>query len=634
MVLCFFAKSIFAQYHSTNKKAIAAFETALNDYAAENYQTAQSNVDKALKLDANFIEAYWLLAEISNKQGNHNAEINALQIAFKIDSNNETTICGLGDAYLSTYKNDSAIIFYEKLFKLSTLTEKNRNSATLKLETAKFRKNAMENPSDINPKNLGGLVNTQYNDYFPALSADGNTLVYTIELPQTSHNPLLPVTQEDIFISKKNPKTGLWQQAKSIGPTINTYNNEGAPFISSDGKILFFTSCTCPDGLIRCCDIYFSTQNADGWAFPRKLLAPVNTSAWESQPCFSSDKKTLYFVSNRKGGYGGKDIWFSHLNDDGSWTEPQNAGPEINTPKDETSPFIHADGSTLYFSSDGFIGMGGQDLYVSHRDENGNWSKPVNLGYPINTKDNESRLAVSVDGSTAIISSDRNSGTKIDLYEINLPKQYRPKRTFFVEGTVLDAQTKKPLKSNFQLVNLRSGKTVQTGITAEEHTNILLFLPEGDDYALNVESSGYLMKSVNFSLKNIPDSVTKKYLEIPLDKIQTGKTVVLENIFFETDKYNLKSESFFELDKLLKFLNENPKIKIEIGGHTDNTGSKEHNLTLSKNRAMAIVNYLITKGIEPNRLTYKGYGDTKPCADNSTEIGRAKNRRTEFKITD
>ncbi len=622
----------FGQYHTSNKKAIVAFEQALNDYAAENYTSAMVGVDKALKTDVAFIEAWWLKSEIAAKQNDNKGEVDALLSAYKIDQGNETTICGLGDAYLNAYKNDSAIYYYQQLFKLPVLTEKIRNSANIKLETAKFRKNALEHPSDIQPINLGGKVNTIYNDYFPAISADGNTLVYTIELPQVSQNPLLPVTQEDIFITKRDSRTGLWQQARSIGSAINTYNNEGAPFISADGRILFFTSCTCPDGMIKCCDIYFSVNRTDGWTLPQQLPSPVNTSAWESQPSFSADGKTLYFTSNRKGGFGGKDIWFSHLNDDGSWTEPENAGPNVNTDKDETSPFIHADGQTLYFSSNGFIGMGGQDLYVSKKQADGQWGKPINLGYPINSKGNESRLSVSVLGNKAIISSDRNTDTKIDLYEINLPQQYRPHRTFFVEGSVIDAKTGTPLKSHFELVNLQTRQIVQTGNTIDDYYNILLFLPKGNDYALNVASDGYLMKSVNFSLKNIPDSVTKKYLEIPLDKILTGKTVVLENIFFETDKYDLKPESYYELDKLLKFLDENPTLKVEIGGHTDNVGSSEHNAILSKKRALTIVKYLSDNGISISRLTAEGYGDSKPCADNSTEQGRAKNRRTEFKI--
>lgn len=631
MVIC---TAVNAQYSTTNKKAIATFEEALGKYASQSYTEAISLCDKCIKTDANFYEPYLLKAEIAAAKLEYKEEITYLKSALQLQPKDATILSGLGDAYFELSDYNEAINYYNQALKTERISEKLQKHAQQNIETANFRIYALSHPLDINPKNLGQNVNTEYNEYFPALSADGNTLVYTIELPQRASNPLLPVSQEDIFITKRTDNDAQWQQAKSIGANINTYNNEGAPFLSADGKILLFTSCTCPDGMIKCCDIYYSYLTNNGFTNARALPAPVNTNYWESQPAFSADNKVLYFVSNRPGGFGGKDIWYCELTENGKWSEPKNAGENVNTKGDESSPFIHADNQTLYFASDGHIGMGGQDLFVSHLQEDGTWGKAQNLGYPINTKGNETRLAVSVFGNSAIISSDREGKTKLDLYEIQLPKSIQPKRTLLVKGLVKDNKSGKPIKANYEVSDVNDNKKIQNGSTDTDYINLMLYLPEGNDYALNVNADGYLMNSMNFSLKNIPDNITVKYIEIGLDKILVGNIVTLENIFFDTDKYELKRESYYELNKLIDFLQENPSIKIEIGGHTDNSGSEPHNIELSRNRAQSIVKYLTEHKISSTRLSAKGYGSSKPCVPNDCKENMAKNRRTEIKITE
>ncbi len=624
--------SAMAQYSSGNKKAVALFDQALGKYGAEMYTEALALCDKSLKLDPAFVEAYWMKAEIYEKKAQYDNEIASLDKALALRPDDATTITALGDAYFAKYDNPKALEYYNKLLQLDRATEKLTKHCIKYKEIAEFRIKAMANPVDYNPQNLGPYINTRYNDYFPSLSADGNTLVYTIELPQTSQNPLLPQTQEDIYISRRNDGQP-WQQARSIGAIINTHNNEGAPFLSADGRILFFTSCTCPDGMIKCCDIYFSYLKDGDFTMPRRLPAPVNTGAWESQPSFSADGKTLYFVSNRQGGYGGKDIWYSTLTGAGRWSEPRNCGPNVNTDGDESSPFIHADNRTLYFSSNGHIGMGGDDIFVSRLQDDGSWGPATNLGYPINTASNEGRLAVSVFGNTAIIASDRDTSRRLDLFEINLPKHIQPSRTLLVEALVKDSASNAPIRADYEVVALQTAKALQTGNTDNANIpNLMLYLPEGQDYALNVRADGYLMNSMNFSLRNIPDSISKKRIEIALSKPEIGTTVTLANIFFETDKYDIMPESHYELDKLVDYMRNNPSIRIEIGGHTDNAGSEPHNIELSTNRAMAIVNYLMAHQIPPSRLSYKGYGSSMPCAPNDSPENMAKNRRTEFKI--
>lgn len=620
-----------AQYSSSNKKATALFDQAISKYSAQEYPEAEALCDKCLKMDPKFVEPYLLKAEIYANEYKLDAEIECLKSADALKPNDATITVGLGDAYFEKDDYKSAMGYYRALLAMDRVPEKFQKKAHRNIELAEFRVSALANPVDISPRNLGPNVNTRYNDYFPALSADAKTMVYTIELPQTASNPLLPVVQEDIFITKRT-EDGPWQQARSIGAIINTNNNEGAPFLSADGKILLFTSCTCPDGLIKCCDIYYSYNKNGEWTFPKALPEPVNSGSWESQPAFSADNRTLYFVSNRPGGFGGKDIWYCQLMGNGRWSEPVNAGENVNTPGDESSPFIHADNSTLYFASDGHLGMGGQDLFVSRLQDDGSWGKAVNLGYPINTKGNETRLAVSVFGSTAIISSDREEQHLLDLYEIDLPQSIRPKRTLLVQGQVFDSKTSDPIVSGYEVVDLASNSAIQKGSTEASFNNLMLYLPEGNDYALNVESPGYLMNSMNFSLKDIPDSVSIKRIELGLMKLQVGSTVTLENIFFDTDKYDIKPESYYELDKFADFMLKNPGIKVEVGGHTDNSGSESHNQLLSQNRAKAIRDYLVSHSVDPKRLTFKGYGSQKPCVENTTKENMAKNRRTEVKI--
>jgi len=357
----------------------------------------------------------------------------------------------------------------------------------------------------------------------------------------------------------------------------------------------------------------------------------VNTESWESSPSLSPDKRDLYFASNRGGGYGGSDIYVTHRLPNGRWSEPENMGPDINTVGDERSPYIHADNQTLYFTSTGHLGYGGDDLFMSKKGPNGTWGKPVNLGYPINTIENEGSLIVSADGKTAFYASDRNdSKGLLDLYTFELPPSVRPARTLWVKGKVFDKKTSKGLPSAVELTDL-STQEVLSKVQTDETGNYLITIPVGKDYAFNVNRRGYLFFSENFDLsQKAPDSTYK--VDIPLQPIEPNATIVLKNIFFDTKKYDLKTESTSELDKIVVLMRDNPTLTIQINGHTDNVGKADDNMTLSNNRAQSVIKYLASKGVEPSRLSFKGYGATQPVADNATEDGRARNRRTELKV--
>ena len=337
-------------------------------------------------------------------------------------------------------------------------------------------------------------------------------------------------------------------------------------------------------------------------------------------------------MSNRKGGYGGMDIWKCYIKDDNTWSEPVNLGSKINTSGNEMSVFIHPDNQTLYFSSNGHPGMGKDDLFLSRTDESGEWGEPQNLGYPINTPGDEWRLVVNAKGDKAYYASDRPGGYGLlDLYVFDLPANEKPQTVTYFKGKVYDALSKLPLGARFELIDLNTGKQVTLSYANNTTGEFLVCLPPNKNYGLNVSKDGYLFYSENFDLSTYK-SAEPFQADVPLVSLKPGSKMILKNIFFETAKFNLKDQSKFELNKLIAFLNNNSAIKIEIGGHTDNIGDKKSNQLLSENRAKAVYEYLIAAKIPAERLTYNGYGDRQPIADNKTEVGRAKNRRTEFMI--
>ncbi len=340
----------------------------------------------------------------------------------------------------------------------------------------------------------------------------------------------------------------------------------------------------------------------------------------------------MYFVSNREGGFGKKDIWMSNILTDGRWSKPINPGKNINSSGDEQSPFIHPDNKTLYFASDGKTGMGGFDLFKVSRNDDGSWSEPFNLGYPINTSSDEIGFIVNAKGDRAYFSSDRLSEMGRDIFEFELYKEARPNPVSYIKGKVYDSENQKKLKAHFELISLESNKIVMQAESDQITGEFLVCIPTDNDYALNVSKEGYLFYSDNFELKGVHE-ITSPYLkDVALNPIKTGQKIILRNVFYETDSYELVDKSVAELTKLIDFLNHNPGLKIEISGHTDNVGTVDYNLGLSKNRAKSVYHYLTENGINPERLSYKGYGESQAISSNETIEGRADNRRTEIKI--
>ncbi|MGE0089214.1 MAG: OmpA family protein [Bacteroidales bacterium] len=653
IIICCFNNGFSQQNYSTqNKKAIKLYEDALVEFDRFNYSVGSNLMLKAIKADNSFIEAYLVLAEVSTEQNKYNEAIEYYYKAIKVNPDFFPSM------YLSLAKLEMYQIRFEsaknniKSFLTYTNTSKQKQSeAKNLLKICEFAIQAMNNPVPFNPINLGDSINSTYSEYWPSLTADGTKLVITRMLPIKNaenepvtqfntpeefiaNNPegvnkVFELFQEDFYISVKENNT--WKYAMEIGAPIKTNQSEGAQSLTSDGLLMYFTVCN-RGNTNRRCDIYQSVEVDGNWTEPINLESPVNTEYWEAQPSISPDGKTLYFVSDRNGGFGGKDIWMSNKLSENTWSNPVNLGSIINTPRDEQSPFIHFDNQTLYFSSNGHIGLGGSDLFKAEKLTNGEWSEPVNLGYPINTNFDEIGLIVNAQGTNAYFSSDRYANKGRDIFEFELYPAARPKAVSYIKGKVFDSESLIALNAKFELIELSSGVLVMQSESNKHTGDFLICIPTNNDYMLNVSKDGYLFYSDNFSLKGIFE-ISNPYLkDVALDKIKQGNRIILKNIFYKSDSYQLEEISQNELNKLVEFLNNNPSIRIEISGHTDNVGSNEYNMNLSENRAKSVYNYLVDKNIDVKRLVYKGYGEQIPLDTNNTDEGRATNRRTEIKI--
>ena len=626
LLLCFLQSN--AQWYDpekVNKKAIDIYLQANNKALNAHYEIAINMINEALKIDPKYVDAYLSLAGINADMKNYSAAVTNFEKAFALDS-------VYTNYYLLPYSIDLAGCgrFEDALKAVDTfLLNPKLNDRSIK--AGEFRKGTYQFAIDYDkthpdknyvfkPQNLGDSINTTALEYFPSLTIDGKKMVFT---RRTNG-------KEDFYES--DLINDIWSKAYPLPGNINSPTfNEGAQNISQDGKWLIFTGCNFPEGL-GSCDLYISYLTKNGWSNPENLGPNVNSEFWESSPSLSPDKRDLYFSSNVPGGFGGKDIWVCHRNENGRWNEPLNLGPEINTAGDESTPFIHADNETLYFNSNGHPGYSDKpDIFVSRKLPGGKWSKPENLGYPINTIDDEGSLIVAADGKTAYYASDRSdSKGGLDIYTFQLRKDLRPLKTLWVKGRVYDIKTKKGLPSSVELTDVNT-RQLMSKLQTDEDGNYLVTLPVGKDYAFNVNRKGYLFYSENYNISaTAPDSTFES--DIALQPIEANASIVLKNVFFDTKKTELKPESITELDNVVRLMNENPNMKILISGYTDNVGKPADNLSLSKGRAVAVVNYLLNKGVRNERLSFKGLGDTKPISDNTTEEGRALNRRTELSV--
>ncbi len=600
-----------------DKKADYYFGEALKTFQMQDFQRASQWIDKAVVLDPNFIDAWMLKAEMKSMDENYPEAIAIYEKIKGINPDFPMSYYGISKVYYANGNYEASLAAAEKFLTYPDYYGKKDIINKIK-QNAEFGRNAIKTPVPFNPINLGNMINSPDNEYFPGIPADDQTLIFT---------RLINGRNEDFYISKK--QGDKYSFAANMGFPINTDGNEGTISLSADGQYIFYTACN-REGAYGSCDIYLSRLDGNTWAEPINLGPPINTIAWESQPSLSYDGKTLYFSSNRPGGYGKSDIWYTTYKE-GRWTPPINMGPDVNTSGDEQSPHIAKDDQTLYFNSNGHPGMGGVDLYIS-RKVSGRWIKPENLGYPINSMKDETCLVIASNGIDAYIARDGiDSKGGLDIYKFELYDKARPQKTAYVKGIVYDAATRKKITAKIELIDLATGKVVVEAFSNKTSGEFLVCLQANKNYALNVDQKGYLFYSENFEIKT-ESALKPLQLDVPLQQLTDGAKIVLKNIFFDVDKFELKEESKVELKKLIQFLTTNPTVKIEIGGHTDNSGDASKNTTLSTNRAKAVLNYLVANGIKADRLTSKGYAATQPLADNQTAEGKAQNRRTEIKL--
>jgi outer membrane protein OmpA-like peptidoglycan-associated protein/Tol biopolymer transport system component len=616
--------------HTSSNRAVKFYNQGLSAYDYLDYPKAETMFREALVYDKYFFEAYLMLGELYTKQRKFSDAAENFRAALKIDSASyKPAFFSLASAEFMTGDYENARRNYQSYLKNKNVSEKNRIEAARNLRNCYFAIEAMKNPVSFNPESIGAGINTADDEYWPSISADGQVMMFTRQENQLSAQRNFRTSQEDFYLSYF--EDGIWKAAVNAGQPLNTTQNEGAQALSSAGNYMFFTACERP-GSVGSCDIYFSAFNNGKWTQPYNLGPPVNTAQWESTPSVSADGNMLFFTSTRSGGFGGKDLWYSILTPGGNWGQPVNMGADINTSVDEMSPFIHFDGQTLYFASQGHPGMGGFDIYLTRMNPDSSWSIPVNLGYPINTYNDETGLVIDASGAKAFFSSRRDPSRGKDIFYFDLYESARPNPVSYLKGKVYDKETGRLLKAEYMLINLTDNK-IAIRNTTDEQGNFLVCLPSGQNYGLNVSKQGFLFYSESFLFEG-QHSSSKPYIKrIILNPLKTGEKTILANVFYSIDSWDLKNESKQELNNLAELLNLNKEINIEIGGYTDATGTDEHNLALSEKRAKSVVEYLVERGIDSTRLVYKGYGNTAPVGDNVTVEGRRLNRRTEVKVT-
>ena len=617
-----------AQYDPTkiNKKAFSVYMQAMEKANGRDFKAAIDLLEQCITIEPKYADAFLSLGGVYGQLKNYTKSTENYEKAFAIDSN-----------YTNEYKLPYSINlagqgkFQEALNTINSLLRSQKISPAT-IRAAEFRKKTFQFAVDyaashsnssyqFTPVNLGDSINTSSSEYYPSITINDSLFVFTRRGAGI---------RED-FVESTILPGHEYSKSKTISGSINEEPSKGAINISQDGDWLMFAG-NFPSKGFGNFDLYISYQTPQGWSEPINLGPQVNTEFWESSPSLSSDKSTLYFSSDRPGGYGGKDLYVSHRLPTGKWSEALNMGSSVNTAGDELAPFIHADNNTLYFTSDGLPGYGGSDLFVMRRKNANEWNAPENLGYPINTIESDGSLFIASNGVDAFYSSDRaDSRGGLDLYRFELRPDIRPARTLYVRGTVFNKKNSKGIPATVELIDNATGQ-LSSKVQTDEQGNYFITLPVGKDYVFNVNRKGFLFFSDNFLLsQRAPDSTYEK--NIPLQPIEVNASIILKNIFFETNKFQLDPKSQAELDKIVQLLNDNPTLKIEISGYTDNVGKPSDNLSLSNNRAKSVVTYLIGKGIAAQRVVAKGYGETKPVADNTTEDGKAKNRRTELKVT-
>jgi outer membrane protein OmpA-like peptidoglycan-associated protein/tetratricopeptide (TPR) repeat protein len=630
LVLSGFSSSAqnYSNLHTKNKKSIAAYKQADLLQQQRRYNEAINLLDQVIKKDPTFPEAFFKVGGMFYAMGNKHeakqyfckgAEIIINEKAFAGAYFTAGELCYLEGEY------ENAKVYFQRALDVQPNDKKIIEQTPMYLRRCDFALEQIQHPLPFNPVKLPPVVNAYYIHSHPVISADQKTLVYTVRSGIGNND------DENIVMTKWN---GIeWSAPVPISDKINTTNNEGTCSMSLDGSILVFVGCSRKDGF-GSCDLYISNKINGEWTVPVNLGGNINSAAWDSHPSLSPDGRVLYFTSGRPGGLGKEDIYVSYMKEDGTWTKAKNVGAPINTPGSETSPFIHPSSGRLYFSSNFHLGMGGEDVFYSNLTDTA-WSEPVNLGYPINTHLNDGTMFITIDNQKGYYSrfdNQNNFMSRVYLYEFSLPDAIKPSKiSTYAQGHIYDKSTKLPLSATIELIDLSSGKVIQKVNSDGKTGEYTVVITEGKEYGLFISKEGYLFESLHLNYRQ-PANFNPVSMDAYLSPIKSGENITLNNIFFATNSTTLEEKSLTELKKLVDLMQKNPLMKVELSGHTDNVGTDAANKTLSYNRAKAVHDYLVSQGIDSKRLVTKGLGASQSVADNTTEEGRAKNRRLEVKI--
>ena len=637
LLICFISISLpsFSQsgntiiLHTDNEKARSLYLNALDMQKIRRFDLAIENLESAVKKDEMFEEAYLALIKNYELFGyRKKLEVLYVQIVKHLPETQLAAKAYLSRAEIHFDAGDLAAAEEEidKAARLATTDLLLKTRALQLRQNVKFVKGEMGKvPENILMEPLSEELNKYQLQYFPAMTADENFLIFTAR--QGTHE----MYDENIFVSRK--MNGNWTSPQGISPLINGRENEGTSSINADARILVFTKCGSPEGQ-GSCDIFWSERVGNYWKAP-KPLKEVNSPYWDSHPTLSADGRRIFFTSARPGGQGRMDLWCAEKDTNQVWHPPYNLGPAINTPYDEETPFLHANGQTLYFASDGHPGFGKVDLFYT-RKTNGAWEKPTNLGKAINTPKDESGLFITASGKTGLFCLEERRerelvSSQIQIFRLPNSMQKGPSCTFLT-GTVFDAVTKQRIQASIELVNLENNKSEFSMESDKDFGTYTAVVQVGKSYAMFVSKAGYLFNSASVTTDSMlhPEEGIKK--DIYLEPIRKGASIVLNNLFFESAKSDLLTGSLMELRKIGRLMSLNPEMKIEISGHTDNVGKDSDNQILSQKRALAVIDHLGKQGILKTRLKAIGYGETNPLNDNSDEPKRLLNRRIEFKV--
>lgn len=649
LVCCLF---IFCYIRASAQNVKAFIDKGDRFFGRADYKSALTNYEAAEKLAPHDAKIKYRLGHVFLSLGNEVKALPYLEESYKLQPEVDPDVnYFLGIALQSNFRFYSAMEHFKKY---KSKNKKMSMVAEHKIRECQLGDSLLNNPVLCTIKVLEWPINSLYQDYGPALPADESKLIFTSARDTSKFDKKNRLVFEDVVQSQR--QADKWSVPEKISPRINDTFHDAVTYLTPDGKTVFLYY-EKGNG-----DIYQSNLSGSEWSEPISMGPEINTVSWETSGCISKDGNKFYFTSDRPGGQGGLDIYVTEKQANGTWGKAQNLGPSINTPGNEDAPFVHQDG-TLYFGSDGQPGLGDYDIFKSEWRDN-KWSKPVNLGYPVNTPKFENYFFLSVDKKRGYFSSVRHEGVgNSDICEVIFhdpppkkevpvakeePKKETPQKDEFSDaivslqkdlgfasklvGKVIDADNAKALRAQITLVDNKTNTVKQRVYSNDSTGEFSIVIPHGGNYGINTSVDGYLFNSLNFE---VPMYSEEQDIEtaILMQKVTVGSKAVMKNIFFDVGKAELKNESVSELERILDLLTNNPGIKLQINGHTDNSGNAETNKVLSLKRAETVIAFLIARGIDFNRLKAVGYGQERPIVSNDDEAGgREINRRTEIEV--